>query len=222
MVHFYICVGLVTCEVVNMDVGLVGSLPLVIFWSSSHCYWQHLMPGWGNQDDRDWLQPCQGWYDDDGGIIFGSFDNIAQFSMKYWQSCCSSVHTSLHNAHCTYKSPKLTQVHWQRTFLWCSPDSWSFQKQGRTCNRCPGRHSDRAIFTIISNIYKSTKYLILTKLIRWKDLYQQWEALVSTWPRAPKWSTGSVDIDSWCILFYFQSSCLCPFFISDLSTHISV
>ena len=93
MFHFYICVGLVTREVVNMDVGLVGSLPLVIFWSSSHCYWQHLMPGWGNQDDNEWLQPCQGWYDDDNdddGIIFGSFDTIASIGilsnwiLKYW------------------------------------------------------------------------------------------------------------------------------------------
>ena len=192
MVHFYICVGLVTREVVNMDVGLVGSLPLVIFWSCSHCYWQHLVSGWGNQDywgedDKEWyrksqffIKPCERWYDDDAGIIFGSFDNISKFSMKYWQSCCTFVHTSQYTAHCTWKSPKLTQVHWQRTFLWCSPDSWSFQKQGRTCNRCPGRHSDRAIFTIISNIYKSTKYLILTKLIKWKDLFKLLPAVRST------------------------------------------
>ena len=161
----------------------------ILKYCQNCCYWQHLVPGWSSQDycsedDNEWqllLKSCERWYDDDGGNIFGSFDNIAQLPMKYWQSCCSSVHTSLHSAHCTWKSPKLTQVHWQRTFLWCSPDSWSFQKQGRTCNRCPGRHSDRAIFTIISNIYKSTKYLILTKLIKWsKDLLKLLPAVRST------------------------------------------
>ena len=89
MFHFYIFVGQVTCEVVNMDVGLVGSLPLVIFWSRSHCYWQHLVPASGNQDycredDNEWQQPCQGSYDDDNdddGIIFGSFDTIASIGI---------------------------------------------------------------------------------------------------------------------------------------------
>ena len=130
----------------------------------------------GNARIMKWPMPVWWWC----WKYFGSFDNIAQLPMKYWQSCCSSVHTSLRSAHYTWKSPKLTQVHWQRTFLWCSPDSWSFQKQGRTCNRCPGRHSDRAIFTIISNIFKSTKYLILTKLIKWKDLFKLLPAVRST------------------------------------------
>ena len=181
------CVGQVTCEVVNMDVGLVGSLPLVIFWSRSHCYWQHLVPGWSSQDycsedDNEWQ------------LLLKTMRTMIwwwwwKYFWQFWQYCSASneilaelLQFRAHfTAQCTWKSPKLTQVHWQRTFLWCSPDSWSFQKQGRTCNRCPGRHSDRAIFTIISNIYKSTKYVILTKLIKWsKDLFKLLPAVRST------------------------------------------
>ena len=132
----------------------------ILKYCQNCCYWQRLVPGWSSQDycredDNEWQ------------LLLKTMRTMIwwwwwKYFWQFWQYCSASneilAELLQFRAHftvqCTWKSPKLTQVHWQRTFLWCSPDSWSFQKQGRTCNRCPGRHSDRAIFTNLSDISK--------------------------------------------------------------------
>ena len=83
-----------TCELVNMDVRLERSLTLVIFRTSTHCNWQHLVA----------------------------------------ETCCWLSTVGDHHNHV---DGDLTQVHWRKTFPWCSPGNLSSQKQDRTCNHCP-------------------------------------------------------------------------------------